>query len=64
MNMSARPSDGEFFEWVENDQNNFKVQSSLSAYSDLIYIKNSVSFNHSYFSYYYFRFNTDGLMCK
>ena len=46
--MSTRPSDKEFLEWVQNDQNKSKVQNALRAHSDLINIKDLVSFNQFY----------------
>ena len=42
--MSTRPSDVEFIEWVQNDQNKSKVQSALRAYPPLAIITHEVSF--------------------
>ena len=47
--MLTRPSNNQFFEWVQNDQNKSKVQNALIAHPDLINIKDSVSFNLKYF---------------
>ena len=55
-NMSTRPSDKEFIEWVRNDQNKSKVQNALRAHPDLINIKDWVSFNLLYYIFIIFTF--------
>ena len=54
--MSTRPSDKEFIEWVQNDQNKSKVQNALTAYPALANIKYGVSFIQTYFRLLIFSF--------
>ena len=54
--MSTRPSDDEFIEWVQNDQNKSKVQNALIAHPTLINIKYGVSFNQLYTFIIIFKF--------
>ena len=54
--MSTRPSDKEFTQWVQNDQNKLKVQNALRAHPDLANVKDYVSFNQLYFLIIIFTF--------
>ena len=56
-NMSTRPSDDEFLEWVKNDQNKPKVQNALRAHPDLAHIKDTVSFYQCFLLYIIFTFS-------
>ena len=54
--MSTRPSDSEFIQWVQYDQNKLKVQNALRAHPDLANIKDWVSSNQLYFLIIIFTF--------
>ena len=55
--MATRRSDGEFLEWIQNDENKSKVQNALMAYPDLISIKVWVSFTQFFFLIVFFFFH-------
>ena len=54
--MSTRPSNKDFFEWANNDQNKSKMQNALRAHPDLAHIKDEVSFNQILFLLIFFIF--------
>ena len=67
--MSTRPSDSEFLQWIQNDQNKSKVQNALIAHPDLVNKKYLVSFSQTYFviinnSNFNFLISVNGLICN
>ena len=67
-NMSTRPSDKVFLDWVQNDKNQSKVQDALAANPALANIKDGVSIIKPIFffrfSHFNFHCNTNGLISK